>query len=160
MTLFLRNGEICRTNALRNEYRCQVEHLCVGFPRKRAIRANSRVKRIAKRDETDDLRNEHVMLFLRNGRTCRTNEFAERMLCGTSDDAEQSVLCGILEETVVSSNSAESVTVFWRNDTEFAGRTSLWNEQRRPAECSPADFLRKRTKLGNTQTTVPTGRLG
>jgi len=81
-------------------------------------------------DETDDFRNEHGTQFLRNGRICRTDKFAERTLCGTSDDAEWSVSCGILEETVVSSNSAESVMVFWRNNSEFTERTSLWNEQR------------------------------
>ena len=37
-------------------------------------------------DETDDYRNEHVMLFLRNVQICRTDEFAERMLCGMSND--------------------------------------------------------------------------
>jgi len=111
-------------------------------------------------DETDDFRNEHVTLFLRNGRTCKTDEFAERTLCEMSDNAERSVLCGILEKTVVSSNSAESVTVFWRIDSEFGGRTSLWNEQRQPAECFPTDFLRKQTKLGNAQTMVSTGQRG
>jgi len=80
-------------------------------------------------DKMVDFRNEHMTLFLRNGRICRTDEFAEQTLCGTSDDAEPSVLCGILEETVVSSNSAESVTVFWQNNSEFAERMSLWNEQ-------------------------------
>jgi len=78
-------------------------------------------------DETDDFRNEHGTPFLRNGRICRTDEFAELTLCGTSDDAEWSVSCGILEETVVSSNSAESVMVFWQNNSEFAESTSLWN---------------------------------
>jgi len=126
-----------------------------------------------------ELQNGHVTRFLRNRRfaeraptpsrafvpgflkeTSNSSEFPSQTLCGTRDDAEHSVSCGILEETVVSSNSAESVTVFWRNNSEFAERTSLWNEQRRPAECFPSDFLRKRTKLGNTQTTVPTERLG
>ena len=61
--------------------------------------------------------------------TSNSSEFPSQTLCGTSDDAEQSVSCGILEETVVSSNCAESVTVFRRNNSEFAERTSLWNEQ-------------------------------
>jgi len=75
--------------------------------------------------------------------TSNSSEFPSQMLCGTSDDAERSFSCGILEETVASSNSAESVTVFWQNNSEFAERTSLWNEQRRPAECFPADFFQK-----------------
>jgi len=41
-------------------------------------------------DETDDFRNEHVTLFLRNGRICRTDKFAERALCGTSNDDQRS----------------------------------------------------------------------
>ena len=42
----------CETDDLRNEHRHRVEHLCVGFSRKRAIRANSRVKRFAARETT------------------------------------------------------------------------------------------------------------
>jgi len=41
-------------------------------------------------DETDDFRNEHVTLFLGNGRICRTDEFAEQTLCGTSNDDQRS----------------------------------------------------------------------
>jgi len=95
-----------------------------------------------------ELQNGHVTRFLRNRRfaeqapmpsrafvcgflekTSNSSEFTSQTLCGTSDDAEQSISCGILEETVVSSNSAESVTVFWWNNSEFVERTSLWNEQ-------------------------------
>ena len=100
-----------------SEQRRRAERFPVDFLAKWANLGNARTRRIR---ETDGFQNEHVTLFLRNGRIAGGEDerfeyifLGKRMIRPTPRGAFSREFH---QETVALSNSTKSVTMFWRNE--------------------------------------------